>query len=753
MASLYLVQPMDIIEESPIVFRDVSVPISYLASSRFTQPDQDLRDSVNPYIDNVDLEFVSENNLLELHVDPTNLAIYVYQKETDYWWSSTVFKDYAALDENDNPIYPELTNENDRGLRSTLWRNKVDSPVWIGYFGGSLESPQFREENIFDSSMSSFSFEKTLNGFSSNMYFAISEIEMTLEVSLSESGLVYEINPESFIEHDDENKLAEIAIYPFFGAAKRDVIPGYLMVPDGVGTLFRFDNYDGFESVYEKPFYGKDFAISQLSSDTSSTIISDQSLSANAYGMVHGIDQQGFLTIIDGSPSYANLVVYPPDVITDFFFAYTAYTIRSSYRQPLNQSQTNSVLRIQEDMNPVHIYQKTELIENSNANYVGMAQAYQSYLIARGDLKECNSDDIPMHLDILMSESKKAFIGRNTFEMTHINDVIELVQTLKFNGVEDIILTLRGTSTSGYSGTSLKELPVSASLGSISEFQALFDINGVTTQLYVEPTHLYEYSSQARRYDAAIGRHLLSYRFSDAYGTYDMIDPNDLLVAVEALKAEAIAFGFDGLALDTIGHTIYSSFGDTPVLRSEMQDAVSLLLQDQSVYMPYDFAFNATNLFHVISDHSMHAKMKDTVPFLTLALTGYKSMFGRFHNFFGNTQHELLRMIDFHLYPSFILSKESAYALLNSPSNMWYTTDMDIWQDEMIRQYNYLSSVYSLVSGETIVSRTVPEIGISLVTYSNGITLGINYLDVEVVYSGIRLNPLDVTVMEVPSDS
>jgi len=232
-----------------------------------------------------------------------------------------------------------------------------------------------------------------------------------------------------------------------------------------------------------------------------------------------------------------------------------------------------------------------------------------------------------------------------------------------------------------------------------------------------------------------------------------MIDPNGLLIAVEALKAEAIAFGFDSLALDTIGHTIYSSFGNTPMLRSEMQHAVSVLLQDQSVYMPYDFAFNATNLFHVISDHSMHAKMKDTIPFITLALTGYKSTFGRFHNFFGNIQHELLRMIDFHLYPSFILSKESAYALLNSPSNMWYTTDMDIWQDEMIRQYNYMSSVYSLVSGETIVSRNVPEIGISLVTYSNGITLGINYLDVEVVYSGIRLNPLDVTVMEVPSDS
>jgi hypothetical protein len=60
--------------------------------------------------------------------------------------------------------------------------------------------------------------------------------------------------------------------------------------------------------------------------------------------LIHGVNQQGYLTIIEEGQAYATLTVYPADVITDFFFAYTTFIYRSSYRQPLNQSQTNTFM-------------------------------------------------------------------------------------------------------------------------------------------------------------------------------------------------------------------------------------------------------------------------------------------------------------------------------------------------------------------------------------------------------------------------
>jgi len=750
-ASVFILSEPSILDEQAFIYNVTPVSQSYLASSRFTQPDDDLEITSNPYIHDVVLTKVSDNDALELHVDETNLAIYVYQKARDYWWSSTVFRDYAQTDDDDQPRYPELFQEGDRGLNSTLWRNRVHSPVWIGYFGGSSNSPQYREESLFDSTLSTYTFTTNNQGFSSQLYFAISDISMTLEVTLTDTGLIYNIDAESIIEHDDTLKLADIAIYPFFGAAKKDVIPGYIMVPDGIGTLFRFEDHEDFNAVYEKSFYGTDYAVRQPSSTVNAPIIDVQPLTANAYGMVHGVNQQGFLTIVDGAPEYARLVVYPAGVTTDFYFAYTSYTLRSSFRQPLNQSQTNTILRVQEELNPVNIHQITILLDNDDANYVGMANHYQSYLQTRGDITTDTVVTPALHLDILMSESERAFIGRDTFVMTHVSDVITFVEALQTQGAQNIVLTLRGTSSNGYSGTSLQEFPVASNLGSNAQFESLFNIQGLTVLLYVEPTHIYTLSSQSRRYDTSVGRHLLTYRFTDRYGTYDMIHPESMLTTLESLNADALAFGFDGLALDTIGHTLYSSFGNQIYTRASMKDAVRDVVSSSGTFMPYDYSFTSTYLFNVIADHSMYQSMKDTVPFLTYALAGYKDVFGRYHNFFGNTTNELLRMIDFRMMPSFIVTKESAYQLLQSPSSRWYTTSMSIWEDEIIRQYTLVSDALSQVASAQVIRRIIPMVGLSLVTYSNDITLGINYLDNAVTYMGITYEPMQVKVIGGPS--
>jgi hypothetical protein len=104
-------------------------------------------------------------------------------------------------------------------------------------------------------------------------------------------------------------------------------------------------------------------------------------------------------------------------------------------------------------------------------------------------------------------------------------------------------------------------------------------------------------------------------------------------------------------------------------------------------------------------------------------------------------------MIDFHLFPSFIVTEESAYALLNSPSIAWFTTDIDIWHDEILRQYGVLLDAMSLVVNAQVIDREIPVVGVSIVTYSNGVTLGINYLSTTFDYEGMALAPMQVTVI------
>ena len=732
--------------ETILVIGNYPVSQTLLSSNAYTQPETDLRTAYNPLVSLDGSVLVDENEHLSLYINPEDLSIDILQKDTEYVWSSTIHLDYAKKDENDEPLFPDQTTEGDRGLNSLIWRNKVASPVWISYFGGSENNPQLREESFFESSNSRFDLDILSNGISVQLFFGISQIELTYEVTLTERGFDVSLRQDS-IKENSNALLSNVSIYPFFGAAKKELIPGYIMVPDGVGALFRFDQFEDFTSPYQKPFYGRDFAISTFVDETSITG-DDLNLTANTYGAIHGINQQGYLNILKEGQAYATLTVYPADVITDFFFAYTTFTYRSSYRQPLNQSQTNSVLRVQEETNPFDIHMDYQLLSNEQANYVGMAQTYQEYLIQRENL-ELNLDaHQPLHLDILMQDNERVFIGRNTFLMTTAKDILNMIESFD----DDMLyLTLRGTSDHGYSGASLDIFPLSSDLGSKEDWESIFTKQNVSIYLYLEPLKLYTNGRFHSQLEIARGRHLLSYRFSDDYGTYDYVNPYNYETYLQS-KIEAItAFGFDGVAFENLGNTIYGSFGDSPFTRGEMLDLTKTLVSHQTVYQGYDFAFGSDALFQMPLTHSQHAKMTDTVPFITYALAGYQDVFGPYHNYFGNTSNMLLKMIDFHVSPSFQITQESPYRLLNSPNQTWFSTRFSIWENEIHRQKNVIYDVLRDVQGETIINRLIPEIGISIVTYSSGNKIIINYTNEDYTYEDVTVEKMSAFFYEVTS--
>ena len=732
-------------EDEILVISDLPVEPSLLSSNLYTQKETDLRDARNTLVSLEGSVLISENDQVALYFNPLDASIDLLQKSTDYVWSSTINIDYAAKDQNDMPIYPDQTTEDDRGLNSFIWRNKVASPVWITYFAGSENNPQLREESLFESPMSTFEYTILSDVVFIELYFGISQVRLTYQVTLTERGFQIQLDQES-IRESSNAKLASIAIYPFLGAAKKDLIPGYIMVPDGVGALFRFDQYDQFTSPYQKRLYGQDFAVSTFIDETS-IIKDDLDITANTYGMVHGVNQQGYLTIIEEGQAYANMIVYPADVITDFFFAYTSFIVRSSYRQPLNQSQTNSVLRVQEEKNPFNIQMTYAFLANEQANYVGMANLYQQYVVSRDGLTLKSASMPPIHLDVLLQDNKRAFIGRDTFLMTHVRDLIEMVSS--FDPTQKLILTLRGGSSVGYSGASLDVFPLSSRVGTQAEWDSLLNKDNVSVYIYVEPLKIYTSSSFHNQLMIARGRHLLPYRFVDDYGSYDYVNPYDYNTRLSQLHQDILDAGFDGIAYDNLGRLIYGSFGDQPFSREDMLHLSQDLTVSNGVFQPYDFAFGAQAIFDLPLTHSLHAKMTDTVPFLTYALAGYQDVFGSYHNYFGNTSHTLLKMIDFHVFPSFQVTQESPYLLLDSPNQTWISTRFDVWEDEIHRQSNVIFDVLSHVYGDTVESRFIPDVGISVITYQSGQQVLVNYTHETYVYDGVKIDPMSAFVREV----
>jgi hypothetical protein len=108
-------------------------------------------------------------------------------------------------------------------------------------------------------------------------------------------------------------------------------------------------------------------------------------------------------------------------------------------------------------------------------------------------------------------------------------------------------------------------------------------------------------------------------------------------------------------------------------------------------------------------------------------IKGHRQGFARAGNFFSNTSNELLRMIDYGLYPAFFITEASAYDLIDTGSENIFTSRYLDWQTEIQRQYDFLSEALQSTIGQKVIQREVLSLGVIELVYENEAKLYINY--------------------------
>jgi hypothetical protein len=136
----------------------------------------------------------------------------------------------------------------------------------------------------------------------------------------------------------------------------------------------------------------------------------------------------------------------------------------------------------------------------------------------------------------------------------------------------------------------------------------------------------------------------------------------------------------------------------------------------------------------------------DTVPFLQIVLQGQMEMYAPYSNFSFYSTGDVLRMIDYNVYPSFVLTEEPAYLLTDTLSRNYYSTEYELYKDLIQDIYENVNDALSNVINADWVSREVVEPGVVVNTYSNGVEIVINYSDLPVEYEGDILLPLSYEV-------
>lgn len=709
-------------------------PQGEVTTNQFTQPD--VLDNTWEHYQDIPASFekVAENASYELHANQETLAFKVVDKRSGYVWHSN-------LDEK----------QDDDRLNKT-WTAYAQSGISIDYVDVKAQL----ERNSITNAEHEISFSKTGQGFEASVLFTDPSITIVVKVTLEPDGVSIDIPFDSIKQADEGFKLGYIYVYPFFGYTRTAEVPGYMFLPDGSGSLIRFSETTKAKNMFYGKYYGSDLGmLTKLAFDP--TTKRPFNLSVPVYGMVHGYKQNGFIAIVEKGASYGELQVHPAGVITNFNFINNVFLYNESYYQATNRSGAG-VTTIQQETNRFDIKMHYRFLTEDQADYVGMARSYQQYLLDRGELTKVEDQEknIGIKLEFLGGEKEKILVWNRLIPMTTVEQIQQILGDLKISNPEVVYY---GWQPLGASTMPPKTFKIDKGLGSKQELKQLVSdvvAQGGTFYLYLDPqSALIDEKGYSPRYDLAMSISNVNLQGFNRNKVNFYLNINATRSLLESLSTDVASELDAGLALDSIGSTLYSDFKGDGVVNREQMIATYLDLfaaneGKMAFYMPNDYLYPYMSAYYDMPiSTSGYLYTSDTVPFLQIVLSGCVPYYGTALNFSSDLSQDILRYADFGVYPSYFLTQEVTAKILNTGSSWIYTSSIGQWQAEVERTYAWLDALLSPVKGESIVSREVIAEGVVATSYSNGRQIIVNYSDKTYRNAGVVIESEDAILTEV----
>ena len=126
-------------------------------------------------------------------------------------------------------------------------------------------------------------------------------------------------------------------------------------------------------------------------------------------------------------------------------------------------------------------------------------------------------------------------------------------------------------------------------------------------------------------------------------------------------------------------------------------------------------------------------------------------VYAPYSNFSFYSQKDMLKMIDYNLSPSFVLTQEPSYLLAATASSDYYSTEFGQYEEIVKNIYATVNEPLSQVIGYNWDSRTVVEDGVIANQYSKDgdiKTILINYTDDEVAVGENKVAAQSAQVIE-----
>lgn len=572
------------------------------------------------------------------------------------------------------------------------------------------------------------------NGKKLNIIYNTIGFELNAYVQLDNNGDLVINVPDNEIKEGLQNSkdyIARIMIAPGIGSNVDGTEPGYLVIPDGCGALIRYGEKTGNEKTIR--YYGPDYGIPSSVLNNFDT----EYLTMPIYGFVNGIKQNGCLAIIEEGATDCDLIIgvngsksSKYNYLSTSFIMHTRYLLYG----------INSTVTDTRPGNSCKV--RFKLLEDDTASYVGMANAYQDYLVDNEYLEKKADGKFRLRLDVLMSEAAKALIGSSNVTMTSLSDVKDIINDLSDNDINDLLLVLMGWNKDGLSGTTPHKLKYNTKVASKSSFKKFINTQnkkGNQVYFYNDYVHAGEIGDYSSRND--ISRTIQRIRNSGTwdgvvYDEYAYLYPKSTYKLAKNNVKKYNKLDMDSLALNTIGNDLFTTYYKGNISRRNISASYySKTLEmfnnsnfNVALFQPFVYLWKYMNAYLDIPFYSNQLNLyTDTVPLLEYTLRGAVDYYASYTNFFANQQQQLLRSLDYGCFPSYIITAEESRKLKYTDSYQLFTTVYNDWNKTIINNYHIIEDGFKAIGNARVVEREVIESGLVKNTYDNNVQITIDY--------------------------
>ena len=567
-----------------------------------------------------------------------------------------------------------------------------------------------------------------------------------LVYTLTDNGLAVTLDTKS-IEYNPKMPPYRIRILEYFlsGGQQDD---GYLLVPDGSGSLIALNNGKTGESAFSMPVYGADTA--QNLKNRPDTV---NKLSLPVFGMKKGAS--AMLAVIEEGDANAWVNARVAGMENTYNNVYGAFTFEEHDVVNLFSTAT-SVLRSKQPYEGLFRIQYVPLEPESG--YSEMAAAYRDYLSkAKGLPAQKAGEAYPLFIELVGAVPKEqnglqALFSGSTEVMCDFSQAKEILQAM-----EDIDLKVRytGWDATGLTPDLAQKLRFGA-VGSKGDFKALSDYcqsKGIALYMSVDG-QLYQKGSKSLSVKGLDKDMALRFTYnymsgSKSFGSQGVYQLTPACLTEQTGKLQAVLkkMGITGVAPSDLSEILYADYNTKH--RQNRQTAKDTVAQSlQTLASGAALALSNPNgyalpMAEYVSDlpvsDSGYRITDEAVPFYQMAVRGSVDYAGPSLTYAPDYKTALLYCVEYGAGLNYTLMAKEPSVLKTGRYNYLNRGLFNDWKDIIREDYGKAEAVLKPLQGLKITAHEKLTDDVYKTVYENGRAVYVNYRNEAVIVDGISV--------------